>query len=619
MLPCAGLLLLLSGAAHAQAPADSARYTLPLVYVTAVRGQSEAALATARVVRFTRDDFDATRATTLADALERRGGAFIRRYGPGGLASISLRGSGAGQTALLLDGLRVNDPQLGQVDLSLVPAALLDRAEVLHGATAAWHGTDAIGGAVLLTSRRASGLDIRGETGTFGTGRLDLSTGRKSGNLDVGLMVGAETSTGRFGYLDRTQFPPVETTRQGADRRAVSVLGTVGVHGRRSETRSGLWMASGARGLPGPAGMAPAGERQDDALARLWGTHRRALGGAVVRVAGWVHGGRLRYLHPGLGLDETSRTRVVGGEAEVTGSPAAGWTTGGGLAASQATARHPSLREVRPERALAAFGHVARVRGRLTLTGALRLDHYAQAIRAYTPVSPRLGARFALGHGWAVKAGAGRSFRAPTFNDRFWQGAGRPDLRPERGWSAESGLAWNHVTFDAELTVYVHALRDEIVWQPEGSVWRPANVRRTRTEGLEASLLGEHGRLSGGVFATLTYARDRSTPGSPTYGQQLRFVPRATARADAAVTMFGPARSTWYLNGALQAVGARPVTADGTQALPAYALVSLGVAVARAPFALDVRLENAFDAEYRVVEGYPMPGRHAYVGLRFTL
>ncbi|HYE58078.1 MAG TPA: TonB-dependent receptor, partial [Rhodothermales bacterium] len=537
----------------------------------------------------------------------------------GGLASVSLRGSGAGQTALLLDGLRVNDPQLGQVDLSLVPAALLGGAEVVHGATTAWHGTDAIGGAVLLTSRRTSGLDIRGEAGAFGTGRLDIAAGRSAETLKLGVAVGAETSTGRFGYPDRTQFPAVEATRQGADRRLVSALGTLGVHGRRGETKGGLWVASGARGLPGPAGMTPAGERQDDAIARLWGTHRQTLGKATLRVSGWIHGGRLRYRHPGLGLDETSHTRVIGGEAEVTGSPAAGWTTGGGLAAGQATARHPSLHEVRPERALAAFGHVARVRGRLTLTGALRLDHYAQAIRAYTPVSPRLGARLALGHGWAVKTGAGRSFRAPTFNDRFWQGAGRSDLRPERGWSAESGLAWDRQAFAAELTAYIHALRDEIVWQPEGSVWRPANVRRTRSHGLEASLRGEHGRLSGGAFATLTYALDRSTPGSPTYGQQLRFVPRATARADAALTMPGPARSTWRLDGALQAVGVRPVTADGTQWLPAYALVGLGLAVTRAPFALDVRLENAFDAEYRVVEGYPMPGRHAFVGLRITL
>ncbi|WP_243664067.1 TonB-dependent receptor, partial [Rhodothermus marinus] len=57
--------------------------------------------------------------------LEARTGLFVKRYGSGGLATLSLRGSGATQTLLLIDGHRVADPQSGLIDLTLLPTVLL--------------------------------------------------------------------------------------------------------------------------------------------------------------------------------------------------------------------------------------------------------------------------------------------------------------------------------------------------------------------------------------------------------------------------------------------------------------------------------------------------------------
>ena len=78
-------LLGLTAAVHAQPPADSVR-VLPLLDVVAPRGTG-AALAGTRTVTITPATAARVGAVTLADALERRGGAFLRRYGPGGLAS----------------------------------------------------------------------------------------------------------------------------------------------------------------------------------------------------------------------------------------------------------------------------------------------------------------------------------------------------------------------------------------------------------------------------------------------------------------------------------------------------------------------------------------------------
>ena len=75
---------------------------------------------------------------------------------------------------------------------------------------------------------------------------------------------------------------------------------------------------------------------------------------------------------------------------------------------------------------------------------------------AVSTVNPRLGLNLRLLQGSTLhlKASAGRSFRVPTFNDRFWQPGGKPDLNPERGWTYDLGLRLEHRYGQAEATVF---------------------------------------------------------------------------------------------------------------------------------------------------------------------
>jgi vitamin B12 transporter len=57
----------------------------------------------------------------------------------------------------------------------------------------------------------------------------------------------------------------------------------------------------------------------------------------------------------------------------------------------------------------------------------------------------RLGYAFEVVPGLKLRALAGTSFRAPTFNDLAFPGFGVPTIRPERGRSIEAGVAWQGV------------------------------------------------------------------------------------------------------------------------------------------------------------------------------
>jgi len=83
--------------------------------------------------------------------------------GNAGQAYADLRGLGNVRTLVLVDSQRfVPSATTGQVDLNLIPTALIDRVEVVTGGVSAVYGSDAISGVVnVLINKKLQG--IRGD------------------------------------------------------------------------------------------------------------------------------------------------------------------------------------------------------------------------------------------------------------------------------------------------------------------------------------------------------------------------------------------------------------------------------------------------------------------------
>ena len=88
--------------------------------------------------------------------------------GDAGVDSVALRNLGTTRTLVLFDGQRVvtSNPLGGGVDLSTIPAALIQRIDVVTGgASAAW-GSDAVGGVVnLVLNKNFDGTKVNLEVG----------------------------------------------------------------------------------------------------------------------------------------------------------------------------------------------------------------------------------------------------------------------------------------------------------------------------------------------------------------------------------------------------------------------------------------------------------------------
>lgn len=636
----AAVLLLGAPLAGAQSP-DS--LGLPEVTVTAAPVALPTHRAPARVTVLDQDDAEASGATTVADLVEAHSAAFVKRYGPGGLASLALRGTSASQTLVLLDGHRIADPQLGQLDVSLLPTAILETVEVRHGPASGLYGTDAVGGVVALQTARPGQQVARAvvRAGAFGERALSGFAAGPVAGAPLRLVVAGEqtTETGDYAYVDSTAFNPetggsgVTQPRANADVRRASLFARLDGAAGRSRVGAGVLWTDADRGLFDFGGATAA--RQRDRALRAWADGRLRLGATRLDLGASVQRSALRYTNPALGVDDEGTARLAGldlrAERPFTVRGGA-WTAAAGARGATARADHPNLAAGAGDRSGALYAGLVADHGWLVVAPALRLDASrvtsADTAATVSAVSPQLGlnVRPTPWRGLRLKASAGRAFRTPTFNDRFWTPGGDPSLRPERGWTLDAGVSLDAApgafALGAEATAFTSRLRDQIVWRPgsfpDGFYWAPQNVGLVRTVGAELSAraavrLGR-ATLSLDGLAARTAARDRTDPEATSYDQKLLYVPDDQFKGTAALAVGGV-----RLDLGAQHAGARATTTDGAAELPPYTLVSAGLAgtvrLAGWRARLGVRAENLADAAYAVIPRFPMPPRH----LRFSL
>src|SRR5690349_16821525 len=101
------------------------------------------------------DDFANLPVHSLDELLRYLPGMEIQMRGPmGSQSDIVLRGGTFQQVLVLVDGVRVNDPNTGHFS-SYIPIspAEIDRIEVLKGASSAIYGSEAVGGVVQVITK----------------------------------------------------------------------------------------------------------------------------------------------------------------------------------------------------------------------------------------------------------------------------------------------------------------------------------------------------------------------------------------------------------------------------------------------------------------------------------
>lgn len=503
------------------------------------------------------------RGGTAADVLGARLGLYIKNYGPGQLATISLRGTSAQHTAVLWNGLNIALPTLGQNDLALLPISGNTQLAVQLGPSAALYGSGAVGGAILLRTEPDWRPGLRGtvqvDAGSFGLRGGSLEARAATSTLAVRVAASYRHAQNNYPYLVQEPAGLVRYTMQNAALRhqwsfSPDLAWRVGAAG---ELTASVWLTDADREIQQGVSISGSNAREIDQSRRFVLGYRRATaGGGQWLVRGAWFEDVINYSDQG--AISNSRVRTTQSQAEYTAPLGNRASLRLGAEAQHFAALVDGYgSEPITENRAAAFALL-----RYDPRPALRLSanlRQAALPAGLAPLAPTLGLEWDLLRyegdtlaaakrpGLTLKASTARTYRAPTLNERYWQPGGNPNLLAESGTGYELGLRHEvslspQVALESEVTAFNQLVNNWVQWLPlgVGGAYSPRNLRQVRSLGLEAST-SLRLRLGGyRATARVTYGltSTRKTQGVPAdidpVGVQLAYVPlhRATFTTD---------------------------------------------------------------------------------------
>jgi vitamin B12 transporter len=565
----------------------------PLI-VTATRTPAAPAEVLASVEVISGEELSRLPGADVADALRFRAGVEVARTGgPGQQTSLFLRGTESNHVLVLVDGVRINPGTIGVAALQNIPPSMVERIEVVKGPRSTLYGSDAIGGVVNIITRRDRGTSLEVGGGSYDTRTAAFAAG-----------FGGEDGGGSLGvsWLDSAGFP----------------------------TRSGDDVDRGYRNLSANASA------------------RRQLGGVELGARAWYASGTSEYsdffVTP---VDQDFENAAFALEA--AGSPRAGWDTRVTLGhALDRIEQNQSPDFLKTRRWQLDWQNDLVVGERHALTAGVLLQqedassesfglgfdqgtgmqlayvqdqftagrHRLLAAAGYThhedfgsEATWNLEYGVALGAATSVSLAAGTAFRAPDATDRYGFG-GNPDLQPESSESVEVALRHRigerHQLTLAAFRNDIDDLIQYVVTDFTTFDGENRNVARARIEGVEAAWQYEGERWFGRAAATWQDPVDRDS--------DERLLRRARENYTLAL---GRRVGPHVVALDLLAAGERldfgfPAPVE----LPSYVVASLSTRLALpGGWRLTARVENLFDEQYELANGYNTPDRSAFLTL----
>jgi vitamin B12 transporter len=591
----AALLLAFAAIPALQAgePPDSA------IVVTATRSPQTADETLASVTVLTREDIARQQPQDLYELLRTQAGVDLTRAGgAGGNTSLFLRGTNSNHVLVLIDGVRAASATTGAFDWRSLPISQIERIEIVRGPRAVLYGSDAIGGVIQIFTRRPRGAEAAVGAGSYDTYQAEAGWGG-GGAVQTSVFASAADSNGFSAQNERGfSFDPDD---DGYQYRSLSAAATTALSANTNfELRA--WQNTGKVDFD---------QGTSDTLNRTVNARLRQQA-----TSAWTHTLAIGYASDDLDTESdfpsqfTTDRYMADWQHDLT-LGAAGLLTAG-LAYVEESARNIDKFSDTTvyDRTTHNTGLFALWQTRwnaMDVQAGLRGDDYS-TFGTHGSGSLALGKDIsATTRLWASY---GSAFRAPNANELYSPGfgglfAGNPDLGPERSRSAELGLMLKaSATERVKINVFDTQIDDLIAFQ--GTNFQAINLDAASVRGVELEYEFLHGLWRHQANLTAQRARN-DVDHSP-----LLYRPdqKATYNVHRLLTGGGT------IGAELQLVSDRTGLSER---LPGYGLLSLAAHWPVVPgWFLEGRLENLFDKDYELIEGFNTPGRSVFVSVRYA-
>jgi iron complex outermembrane receptor protein len=421
-------------------------------------------------------------ARSLAEVLAFVPGVDVRQRGVTGVqADIGIRGGSFEQTLMLLNGIKLSDPQTGHHMMNIpVPMVNIDRVEVLKGPASRIFGQNAYAGAINVITQLSEErfARVQGYMGDFGMKGLNFAGSLPVGKYKQNLSLSYDDSDGHqynSDYRVSNYFYEggLELNAKNSIRGMIAYTDrTFGANGFYTSTFPDQW------------------ESIQTTLAAL--SHTLTLNRFSLNTRGYWRRNtdefRLRRNEPAF-FQNNHTTDVIALEANGSFETKLG-TTGFGLETRKESIESTNLGNRSRNLTGIFLEQLVQLGAKIDLRGGIYSNYYSEYGWRHFP-GAEMG--FQASESLRFYTGYGVSYRIPTYTDLYYIGPtniGNDQLAPEQAQNYEFGVKYSKGNFRAEAAYFVRSTDNLIEWarMQETKTWQPQNFSKVNFNGLEISM-----------------------------------------------------------------------------------------------------------------------------------
>ncbi len=568
------------------------------------------------VVSISGEEIQNSTATNVSELLQQIAGIDIRRRGIEGMqADLYIRGGSFDQTLLLIDGIKVEDPQTGHHTMNMtLPLEVIEKIEITKGSAGRIYGQNAFTGAVNIITKKniTNNLSVELTAGSYDQKRGSVTVQRKLKNSDIIFNYNRKESEG---YRYNTDYQNDEFFIKNNFKIKDQKISAIGAFNERKFGANGFYAS--------PAAV----DQYEETQASLVGFSTIFKKNNLI-VKPKLYWKRNQDMYVYLRQDPSVYRNLhisdkVGAEVNISTSNSLG-NLGLGFDLSKVSLTSNNLGN--RDRIMLNMFMEQKIKfqnKKIDLTPGIAVSYFSDVSTRLNYQSnffknlffyPGMDIGYRFNDKLKMYSNIGYTYRIPTYTDLFYSSPttlGNENLKLEKAFTKEVGLKYFKNNLNINVSLYERNSSDVIdyVKNNETEPWQANNIREIVTNGFELNM--------GYKFYLGDFRLQRINIGFSNINDELLETSFAFSRY-ALNSLKNQITATYIfeidekISSTLAYKNAKRINEEK------YTVIDLRTSYKFDKFTLSVVLNNILDAEYSETNLVPMPGFNSLAGIKYS-
>ena len=569
------------------------------------------------VLTISREEIQKSTATNVSELLQQVAGLDIRRRGAEGMqADLYIRGGSFDQTLLLIDGIKVEDPQTGHHTMNMtLPLEVIEKIEITKGSAGRIYGQNAFTGAINIITKKdvENNISLNLAGGSFNQKRGSLTVQRKLENSDILFNYNRKESEG---YRYNTDFKNDEFFVKSNFKIKDQNISAIGAFNERKFGANGFYAS--------PAAI----DQYEETQASLIGFSTTYKKNDLI-LKPKLYWKRNQDMYVYLRQDPSVYRNLhisnkVGAELNASTSNSLG-NLGLGFDLSRVSLKSNNLGE-RKRTMLNMFveQQVMLNNDKIDFTPGLAITYFSDVSTKLNYQNnffnnlffyPGMDLGYRLNNNLKLYTNIGFTYRIPTYTDLFYSSPttlGNENLKLEKALTKEIGLKYLKDNFNFNFALYKRDASDIIdyVRNNEAQPWQASNIREINTSGFELNL--------GYKFYLGSFRMQTINIGYSNIDDELLETDFAFSRY--ALNSLKNQITATYMFEVNENISSTLAYKNAERSdEEKYTVIDFRTSYKLDKFTLSIILNNILDTEYSETNLVPMPGFNSLVELKYSI